>query len=64
MLIRVIFNDKRVGIVRNDRLESFLRQGQIIAFRRQDGWAKIGYHPIRGYGGKYSGSDRRNLPDE
>lgn len=60
MLIRVIYKDKTVGTVKAERLEVYINSGDILAFRRLDGWVKVGHDAIRGYGGKYSGEDRRN----
>lgn len=59
MLIRVIFENKRTGLLDASRLGKHIMNGNILAFRRLDGWARVGNDPVRGFGGCYSGPDRR-----
>jgi hypothetical protein len=59
MLIKVIYIDNSAGVVKACSLEQLIKKGQIVAFRRSDGWAKVGRDPVRGSGGKYEGADRR-----
>lgn len=49
-------------------LRQMIADGRISAFKRADGWATIGIHPVRGDGGDYDGPERReirqnNLPE-
>ena len=60
MLIRVIFENKRTGLLDAARLGNDIINGNILAFRRIDGWARVGNDPVRGFGGKYHGPDRRS----
>ncbi len=61
MVIPVIYqSDKRFGAVYPSRLESLIRSGQLFAFRRAQEWVIIEKDTVRGKGGSYSGSERRN----
>jgi hypothetical protein len=59
MLIKVIYIDNSAGVVTACSLEQFIKKGKIVAFRRLEGWAKIGRDPVRGSGGRYEGPERR-----
>jgi hypothetical protein len=58
-LIKVIFIDNTAGVVKSSSLEQFIDAGKIVAFRRSEGWAKVGRDPMRGNGGRYEGPERR-----
>jgi hypothetical protein len=61
MVIQVIYkSDKRFGAVHPSRLESLIRSGKLFAFRRAQEWVILEKDPVRGHGGSYSGSERRN----
>jgi hypothetical protein len=61
MVIQVIYqSDKRFGAVHPSRLDSLIRSGKLFAFRRTQEWVIIENEPVRGQGGSYSGSERRN----
>ncbi|SNB46061.1 GSU3473 family protein [Geobacter sp. DSM 9736] len=60
MLIRVIYDNKRIGLVDERALSNHILNGELLAFRRLDGWAKIGQDAVRGFGGTYEGPDRRS----
>lgn len=59
MLIRVIFDNKRPGLIEARKLGRHIVNGEILAFRRLDGWARVGCDPVRGLGGAYDGPERR-----
>jgi len=59
--IKVIYMDNTAGVVKASSLEQLIRSRKIAAFRRADGWVKIGRDPVRGNGGKYNGPERRSL---
>jgi hypothetical protein len=42
-------------------LRHLIAEGKISAFKRRDGWAIVGMHPIRGDGGDYGGPERREI---
>jgi len=57
--IKVIYMDNTAGVVKASSLEQLISTRKIVAFRRNDGWVKLGRDPIRGNGGKYNGPERR-----
>jgi hypothetical protein len=58
-LIKVIYMDNSAGVVKSVTLDQLIVAGKIVAFRRSEGWAKVGRDPIRGNGGRYEGPERR-----
>jgi len=58
-LVKVIYIDNTAGVVKSLSLEQLIGAGKIVAFRRSEGWAKVGRDPIRGNGGRYEGPERR-----
>lgn len=60
MHIKVIYMDNSAGVVKASSLEQLIIARRIVAFRRSEGWVKIGRDPVRGNGGKYKGPERRN----
>jgi hypothetical protein len=58
-LIKVIYIDNSAGLVKSSTLEQLIVKGKLVAFRRSDGWAKVGRDPMRGNGGRYEGPERR-----
>lgn len=62
MMIRVIYYDKRAGVVAEHCLDELIASGRIAAFCRADGWVSVECDPIQGKGtndGGYDGPDRR-----
>ncbi|HTY21061.1 MAG TPA: hypothetical protein VMC44_05445 [Geobacteraceae bacterium] len=59
-LIKVIYIDNSAGVVKSSSLDHLITARRIVAFRRTEGWVKIGRDPVRGNGGKYEGPERRN----
>jgi hypothetical protein len=59
MLIKVIYTDNSAGVVTACSLEPLIKKGKIVAFRRSEGWAKVGRDLVRGSGGRYEGPERR-----
>ncbi len=60
MYINVIYFDDTPGVVDAGRLDELIQSRRIIAFRRSDGWVRVGRDPVRGNGGGYRGPDRRS----
>ncbi len=61
MRIKVISNYDYVKSVNAVDLRRLIAENRILAFRRSDGWVKIGADPVRGEGGDYFGPERRNI---
>jgi hypothetical protein len=47
MLINVMYTDHRFDMIKADRLEGFIRRGEILKFKRSTGWVTVGIDPIR-----------------
>ncbi len=47
MLIRVIRNDSRYDMVKEQQLENLIERGEVVKFQRSSGWVTIGIDPIR-----------------
>ncbi len=47
MLIRVQYDDKSYGVVDDTTLDSIISTDKIIAFKRYNGWVRIGHDPVR-----------------
>jgi hypothetical protein len=47
MLINVMYTDHRFDMIKADRLEGFIRRGDVFKFKRSTGWVTIGIDPIR-----------------
>ncbi len=59
MLIPVLYKDGKRDMVIDIFLGKYIESGEIIQFRRSDGWVVVGVHPVRGPGGIYKGPERR-----
>jgi hypothetical protein len=61
MLVRVMYQDYRYDYVDTHTLDKLITFKSIKKFLRQseDRWVDIVRDPIRGMGGNYSGSERR-----
>jgi hypothetical protein len=62
MLIRVKYVDNRFDMVRPEILNQLLDSGDVLEFRRMDGWIAAGNKDLRRKnGGSYFGPERRKL---
>jgi hypothetical protein len=61
MLIKVKYIDKRYDLVKPWFLDELILAGEIISFRRSNGWVNILRDKIRGMGGWYKGPERRGV---
>jgi hypothetical protein len=59
MRIDVIYFDNSPGRVESEELEPLIQRRTITAFRRSEGWVRVGRDPVRGKGGLYGGHERR-----
>lgn len=55
--IEVVFSDETTDFVSENKLDELIASGRIKAFRRSDGWVRIGIDPVREK--RYHGSNRR-----
>lgn len=60
MEIKVIFEDKSAGFVKDYLLEDQLRLGNVVAFKRSDGWVDVVRGPVRKRRRDYAGPERRH----
>jgi hypothetical protein len=62
MKIQVLSNYDNVQAIEASNLKRLIAEKNIIAFRRAEGWVKLGIDPVRGEGGVcYDGPERRNI---
>lgn len=61
MLIRVMYQNGKYDMVHPYLLTELIALKKIRKFFRSGAWAVIGKDPVRGYGGKYYGPDRRAM---
>jgi len=62
MKIQVLHRYDSLQYINARDLKRLIAQREILAFRRADGWAKVGIDPVRGDGGRdYDGPERRNV---
>ena len=47
MIISVLFENNRYGVIKRALLEEFIISGKITKFFRSSGWVTIGVDPIR-----------------
>ncbi len=59
MQIPVIYFDNTPGAVDPSELDRLIQKRMIIAFRRSNGWVRVGRDKVRGAGGYYKGPERR-----
>ena len=65
MIVKVIsVVEGAPGLVDARHLEYLIKTGKITAFKRKQGWVKIGEDPIRQGSGEFSGRDRRKIDQE
>jgi hypothetical protein len=60
MEIKVIFQDGYSGVVSSSTLNYLIKNRDIIAFKRADGWAKIGRDATRNRQQPIDGPDKRD----
>lgn len=48
-----------IGIISSSDLDKLMENSEILAFRRSDGWVRIGQEPIRKCQQPFEGSGRR-----
>ena len=61
MKIYVLSGFDNVDRVNAKDLKRLIANGSVSAFKRSDGWVKVGDDNIRGVGGEYNGHDRREI---
>ena len=60
MLINIIYQNGKYGLVENSELDELIVQGKIKKFLRSTGWCTLGVDPIRkDYRIDFKGSERR-----
>ncbi|SNB48011.1 GSU3473 family protein [Geobacter sp. DSM 9736] len=47
MLIRVLYDDGSFGMVDGIELDRLIFNGGVTAFRRSQGWVRVGHDPVR-----------------
>lgn len=60
MLIRVIYRDASVDLVNSSSLGHLIKNKEIVAFCRSDGWIMIDRDPIRKNKRQFVGPGRRS----
>ena len=63
MLIRVMYDDGRLGVVKPQLLDKLLEEKNVTSFMRSEGWVVVGRDAIRSCRRSlgYSGAERRTL---
>lgn len=62
MKIQVLSHYDHIETIDVRELRRMIADGKVLAFRRSDGWVKVGSEPLRGDGGAdYNGPERRNF---
>lgn len=62
MKVQVFSHYDKIETVNVCDLRRLIAAGEVLAFRRSDGWVKVGAEPMRGDGGReYDGPERRNF---
>lgn len=59
MVIKVIFQDGYSGVVSSSTLNYLIEKRAVVAFKRSDGWARIGRDVIRTRQQPLAGPDKR-----
>lgn len=61
MKIQILSHYDQIETINVRDLRRMIADGKVMAFRRSDGWVKVGADPVRGDGGaEYNGPERRN----
>lgn len=63
MIIPVIVSNGSPSLVNNEELDALLQKNALLAFRRLDGWVRVGFDDIRDPNGRRESSwkDRKTL---
>lgn len=63
MIIPVIVSNGSPGIVNTEELDELLKKNALLAFRRNDGWVRVGFDDIRSLNdrGESSWKERKTL---
>lgn len=59
MLIKIQYHNNKYDYVKPWMLDKLLESDKIQSFYRSSGWAHVGKDKIRGIGGFYNGTERR-----
>lgn len=59
MILRVVYTNGETGLVKAADLEALIREEQIVAFCRSDGWVRVGFDAIRYLQRSYQGPGKR-----
>lgn len=59
MLIPVVLKDGHEELVSKDELQMLMVKGQVMFFKRSDGWAVLGRDKVRHLKVPYNGLERR-----
>lgn len=59
MILRVVYTNGETGLVKAADLETLIREEQIVAFCRSDGWVRVGFDAIRYLQRPYQGPGKR-----
>lgn len=63
MVLRVQYHDGKFDYVSESALTRLILEKEIKQFYRpsEEKWTVVGIDPVRGWGGKYAGPERRQL---
>ena len=62
MLISVVYQNNKMGLVADSKLNDLISSNKIKQFLRADGWVTIGVNPLRKINGyDYKGREKRQL---
>ena len=66
MLIQILYRDHHFDFIKTSRLDEFIANGKISAFKRRKGWVRIGVDPIRSipHDSPYEGKERRQFHEK
>jgi len=59
MLVMVKYLNGSYDIIVSHRLDGLIKADKILAFRRGNGWVRVGKDPVRGEAIDFTGEDRR-----
>ena len=66
MLIQVLYRNHQFDFIKTSRLDEFIANGKVSAFKRRKGWVRIGVDPIRSmpHDSSYEGKERRQFQEQ
>jgi len=59
MAIKVIYPDGSCGVITSSALEYLIEKREVVAFKRSDGWARLGRDKMRSRQQPINGADKR-----